>query len=196
VYAYASILHVKTQLLANWQIVHYLLINLQLNICSFNETQTLNCQLSKSAALPTMTAILSALLKARNRTRGWTPAGWHHRHSWVTRFSCVQCKRANGAPAAAASFPRATKFTCKPSLTQPAKRVLTRFNNKKKTSQRTTAHSRSNQYSLSNTLTRATAHSRPKKRSLSNKLTQQTQSTPSEFYRSARSAFYAVPWQG
>jgi len=55
---YASILHVNTQLLVNRQIAHYLLINLQQNICSFNETQPLKCQLSKSAALSsTMIAI-------------------------------------------------------------------------------------------------------------------------------------------
>jgi len=76
----------------------------------------------------------------------------------------------------------------------------------RKTTHRTTAHSRSYQYSLSNKLTRAnahsrpiskcverslsneltraTAHSRPKKRSLSNKLTQQIQLLPPETYRS------------
>ena len=33
-----------------------------------------------------------------------------------TRFCCVQCKRANGASAVAASFPLVTKVTCKPSF--------------------------------------------------------------------------------
>jgi len=72
-------------------------------------------------ALPTMIVIPAALLKACNSSSGWTPARWccpdnSNRHSWATPFACVQCKRANGAPAAAVSFPRVTKFTCKPSL--------------------------------------------------------------------------------
>jgi len=54
----------------------------------------------------------------RLNSRGMTLPGNSNGHSWVTRFSCVQCKRANATSAAAASFPRETKFTCEHSFSR------------------------------------------------------------------------------
>ena len=57
----------------------------------------------------------------------WDSIGVHNnnRHQWVIHFSCVQCKRANGVPAAAASFPYETCAACKPRVSSLVCIVLT-----------------------------------------------------------------------
>jgi len=58
VQAYASTLHVNTQLVVNRQIAYFTyLLTAKHMTFQFNETQPLKCQLSKSVALPTIITI-------------------------------------------------------------------------------------------------------------------------------------------